>query len=71
MEQVENATREGYLKTDREFVALGVRDGSCVVTLAVTPTHLVAANAGDSRAVLAVSSSAPPEKGGAGGGHAL
>ena len=55
VEQLTDATRQGYLKTDSDFVALGVRDGACVVTVAVTPGHLVAANAGDSRAVLAVS----------------
>jgi hypothetical protein len=29
---LEEATRQAYLKTDSDFVALGVRDGACVVT---------------------------------------
>jgi hypothetical protein len=29
---LKNATRQAYLKTDEEFIGLGMRDGSCVVT---------------------------------------
>lgn len=32
VELLENATRQAYLKTDDEFIGLGMRDGSCVVT---------------------------------------
>eukprot|EP00960_Hanusia_phi_P018388 542250-Hanusia_phi.AAC.1 len=63
--QVQSAIRQAYIKTDEDFNSLGVRDGCCVVTVAVSPSHLIAANAGDSRAVLALKATEEEEMGGA------
>uniref|UniRef100_A0A0C3TB71 PPM-type phosphatase domain-containing protein n=1 Tax=Guillardia theta (strain CCMP2712) TaxID=905079 RepID=A0A0C3TB71_GUITC len=52
--EVQSAIQQAYVKTDQDFISLGVRDGCCVVTVAVSPSFIIAANAGDSRAVLAV-----------------
>lgn len=49
---LEEAVKQGYLKTDSEFLEQEVRSGSCCVTALITKGDLVVSNAGDCRAVL-------------------
>ncbi|XVF46235.1 hypothetical protein PTKIN_Ptkin03bG0011000 [Pterospermum kingtungense] len=49
---VEEAVKEGYLKTDAEFLKEDVAGGTCCVTALIQTGNLVVSNAGDCRAVL-------------------
>ncbi|KAJ8543597.1 hypothetical protein K7X08_006120 [Anisodus acutangulus] len=51
-EKIETAVRNGYLKTDTEFLNQEVRGGSCCVTALIQKGNLVVSNAGDCRAVV-------------------
>ncbi|KAJ7948970.1 putative Phosphatase 2C family protein [Quillaja saponaria] len=48
----EEALRNGYLKTDEEFLKLGVGSGACCVTALIEGHEIVVSNLGDCRAVL-------------------
>ncbi|KAB1203125.1 putative protein phosphatase 2C 14 [Morella rubra] len=48
----EEAVKAGYLKTDREFLKLGVGSGACCVTALIEGQEVVISNLGDCRAVL-------------------
>ncbi|KAK8959692.1 putative protein phosphatase 2C 25 [Platanthera guangdongensis] len=56
--RVEEAVRNGYLRTDAEFLKQNLRGGTCCVTALVTKGDLIVSNAGDCRAVMSVSGSA-------------
>lgn len=56
--EVEEAVRNGYLKTDVEFLKEDVGGGTCCVTAFVKKGELIVSNAGDCRAVLSVSGTA-------------
>ncbi|KAF8086118.1 hypothetical protein N665_0634s0004 [Sinapis alba] len=49
---IERAIREGYLKTDEEFLKEGSRGGACCVTALISNGELAVSNAGDCRAVV-------------------
>ncbi|XP_019188724.1 PREDICTED: probable protein phosphatase 2C 25 [Ipomoea nil] len=51
-EEIKEAVKHGYLKTDSEFLEQDVRGGSCCVTALIRNGNLVVSNAGDCRAVL-------------------
>ncbi|GAB2263213.1 hypothetical protein Droror1_Dr00004210 [Drosera rotundifolia] len=51
-DDVEEAVRQGYLKTDSDFLKEDSRGGSCCVTALIRDGNLVVSNAGDCRAVL-------------------
>ncbi|XP_047317634.1 probable protein phosphatase 2C 25 [Impatiens glandulifera] len=51
-EEVKAGIRQGYLKTDSEFLKEGSRGGSCCVTAIIRNGNLAVSNAGDCRAVL-------------------
>ncbi|KAI0526915.1 hypothetical protein KFK09_002509 [Dendrobium nobile] len=53
--EVEEAVRNGYLKTDVEFLKEDVGGGTCCVTAFVKKGELIVSNAGDCRAVMSVS----------------
>lgn len=55
---VEGAVRNGYLKTDSEFLKEEIGSGTCCVTALVSKGDLIVSNAGDCRAVLSVSGTA-------------
>ncbi|KAK3025081.1 hypothetical protein RJ639_044960 [Escallonia herrerae] len=48
----QDAIREAYLKTDKEFLKLGVSSGACRVTALVEGKELFISNVGDCRAVI-------------------
>lgn len=48
----ENAIKEGYLKTDEEFLKQGLSSGVCCVTALIDGKEMVVSNLGDCRAVL-------------------
>lgn len=50
--QIEEAIKNGYLKTDAEFLKEDVWGGSCSVTALIRKGNLVVSNAGDCRAVV-------------------
>ncbi|XVE79826.1 hypothetical protein DITRI_Ditri14bG0087600 [Diplodiscus trichospermus] len=50
--KVNEAVKEGYLKTDAEFLKEGVSGGTCCVTALIQNGDLVVSNAGDCRAVM-------------------
>ncbi|KAL3530903.1 hypothetical protein ACH5RR_010225 [Cinchona calisaya] len=50
--QIEEAVKNGYLRTDAEFVKEDVWGGSCSVTALIRKGKLVVSNAGDCRAVV-------------------
>lgn len=50
--------KNGYLKTDAEFLKEKVRGGTCCVTALVRKGDLIVSNAGDCRAVMSVSGTA-------------
>ncbi|XP_021278898.1 probable protein phosphatase 2C 25 [Herrania umbratica] len=50
--KVEDAVKEGYLKTDAEFLKEDVTGGTCCVTALIRNGNLVVSNAGDCRAVM-------------------
>ncbi|XVF05758.1 hypothetical protein REPUB_Repub05bG0199900 [Reevesia pubescens] len=52
MTKVKEAVKEGYLKTDAEFLKEDVNGGTCCVTALIQNGNLVVSNAGDCRAVL-------------------
>lgn len=49
---IERAIREGYLKTDEEFLREGSKGGACCVTALISNGQLAVSNAGDCRAVI-------------------
>ncbi|KAH0889811.1 hypothetical protein HID58_052240 [Brassica napus] len=49
---VERAIREGYIKTDEDFLKEGSRGGACCVTAFISEGELAVSNAGDCRAVI-------------------
>ncbi|KAL9238682.1 hypothetical protein vseg_013072 [Gypsophila vaccaria] len=49
---IEEAVKQGYLKTDSEFLEGELNGGSCCVTALITKGDLVVSNAGDCRAVM-------------------
>ncbi|OMP02443.1 phosphatase 2C (PP2C)-like protein [Corchorus olitorius] len=50
--EVDEAVKEGYLKTDAEFLKEDVSGGTCCVTALIHDGKLVVSNAGDCRAVM-------------------
>ncbi|KAH6771234.1 hypothetical protein C2S52_016037 [Perilla frutescens var. hirtella] len=48
----EKAIKEGYLKTDEEFLKQGLSSGVCCVTALIEGKEMVVSNLGDCRAVL-------------------
>ncbi|KAG0453531.1 hypothetical protein HPP92_024835 [Vanilla planifolia] len=56
--KVEEAIRNGYLRTDEEFLKANLSGGTCCVTAFVRKGELIVANAGDCRAVMSVSGAA-------------
>lgn len=51
-DDIEEAVKNGYLKTDYEFLREDQRGGSCSVTALIRKGNLVVSNAGDCRAVV-------------------
>ncbi|PSS34464.1 Protein like [Actinidia chinensis var. chinensis] len=51
-EDIEEAVKDGYLTTDREFLKEDSSGGTCCVTALIHKGDLVVSNAGDCRAVL-------------------
>lgn len=51
-EDVVEALKNGYLKTDTEFLSEEFQGGSCCVTALIKNGNLVVSNAGDCRAVV-------------------
>ncbi|XP_009773249.1 putative protein phosphatase 2C 25 [Nicotiana tabacum] len=51
-DEIKEAVKNGYLKTDSEFLNQQVRGGSCCVTALIRNGNLVISNAGDCRAVV-------------------
>lgn len=51
-EATEEAVRDGYLKTDQEFLKLGLGSGACCVTALIEKNEIVISNVGDCRAIL-------------------
>ncbi|XP_068660856.1 probable protein phosphatase 2C 74 [Aristolochia californica] len=51
-DQTKMAVREGYLTTDKEFLAQGLGSGACAATLLIKGGEVMVANAGDCRVVL-------------------
>ena len=49
---LEEAVKQGYLKTDSDFLKEDSRGGSCCVTAMIRDGDLVVSNAGDCRAVV-------------------
>ncbi|KAJ0262412.1 protein phosphatase 2C 30 [Hirschfeldia incana] len=49
---IERAIKEGYIKTDEEFLKEGSRGGACCVTAVISKGELAVSNAGDCRAVI-------------------
>ncbi|KAE8711556.1 putative protein phosphatase 2C 25 [Hibiscus syriacus] len=50
--KVKEAVKEGYLKTDAEFLKEDVSGGTCCVTALIQNENLIVSNAGDCRAVM-------------------
>ncbi|KAI0519870.1 hypothetical protein KFK09_007331 [Dendrobium nobile] len=55
---IEEAVRNGYLRTDAEFLKENVKGGTCCVTAVVRNGDLIVSNAGDCRAVMSFSGAA-------------
>ncbi|KAK9734670.1 hypothetical protein RND81_04G156000 [Saponaria officinalis] len=51
-DDTEAAIKQGYLKTDSDFLEGELQGGSCCITALITKGHLVVSNAGDCRAVM-------------------
>lgn len=51
-DEIKEAVKHGYLKTDAEFLEQDLRGGSCCVTAMIRNGNLVVSNAGDCRAVV-------------------
>ncbi|GAU27687.1 hypothetical protein TSUD_126330 [Trifolium subterraneum] len=49
---IEEAVRNGYLKTDSDFLKEELNGGSCCVTTLIRNGNLIVSNAGDCRAVI-------------------
>ncbi|CAH2058649.1 unnamed protein product [Thlaspi arvense] len=49
---LERAIRDGYIKTDEDFLKEGSRGGACCVTALISKGELAVSNAGDCRAVI-------------------
>ncbi|XP_024003889.1 probable protein phosphatase 2C 30 [Eutrema salsugineum] len=49
---IERAIRDGYIKTDEDFLKQGSRGGACCVTALISEGEIVVSNAGDCRAVI-------------------
>jgi len=49
---IEEAVKNGYLKTDSDFLKEDLNGGSCCVTAFIRNGNLVMSNAGDCRAVI-------------------
>ncbi|XP_057536298.1 probable protein phosphatase 2C 25 [Amaranthus tricolor] len=49
---LEEAVKQGYLKTDSDFLEEELHGGSCCVTAVISKGDLIVSNAGDCRAVL-------------------
>lgn len=49
---IERAIRDGYIKTDEDFLKEGSRGGACCVTALISDGELTVSNAGDCRAVI-------------------
>lgn len=56
--KIEEAVRNGYLRTDVEFMNENVKGGTCCVTAFVRDGDLIVSNAGDCRAVMSFSGAA-------------
>ncbi|GMI88904.1 hypothetical protein like AT2G30020 [Hibiscus trionum] len=50
--KVKEAVKQGYLKTDAEFLKADVSGGTCCVTALIRNGNLIVSNAGDCRAVM-------------------
>lgn len=51
-QDIVEAVKHGYLRTDSEYLKEGLRGGSCCVTAMMWKGNLVVSNAGDCRAVI-------------------
>ncbi|XP_057533336.1 probable protein phosphatase 2C 2 isoform X1 [Amaranthus tricolor] len=51
-QRVEEAIREGYLNTDKDFLTQGVSSGACAASVIIRGGELYIANVGDCRVVL-------------------
>ncbi|RAL37347.1 unnamed protein product [Cuscuta campestris] len=51
-EDIKEAVKNGYLKTDTEFLEQELRGGSCCVTALIRDQNMVVSNVGDCRAVV-------------------
>ncbi|KAI9091636.1 hypothetical protein K1719_028079 [Acacia pycnantha] len=51
-DDIEEAVKHGYLKTDSDFLKKDLHGGSCCVTALIRNGNLVVSNAGDCRAVI-------------------
>ncbi|CAH9074053.1 unnamed protein product [Cuscuta epithymum] len=51
-DEIKEAVKNGYLKTDTEFLKQDLQGGSCCVTAFISNSNLVVSNAGDCRAVV-------------------
>lgn len=51
-DEMEEAVKHGYLKTDSDFLKEDLHGGSCCVTALIKNGSLVVSNAGDCRAVI-------------------
>jgi protein phosphatase 1L len=49
---IEEAVKNGYLKTDSDFLKEELNGGSCCVTTLIRNGNLIVSNAGDCRAVI-------------------
>lgn len=50
--EIEEAIRNGYMKTDAQFLSENISGGTCCVTALIRNGELFISNAGDCRAVL-------------------
>ncbi|MBA0636784.1 hypothetical protein Godav_025132, partial [Gossypium davidsonii] len=57
---VKEAVKDGYLKTDAEFLKEDVSGGTCCVTALIQNGNLIVSNAGDCRAVMSRGGVAEP-----------
>ncbi|KAE8688521.1 putative protein phosphatase 2C 25 [Hibiscus syriacus] len=58
--KVKEAVKEGYMKTDAEFLKEDVSGGTCCVTALIQNGNLIVSNAGDCRAVMSRGGVAEP-----------
>lgn len=54
------AVKQGYMKTDAQYLNQDHRGGTCCVTAIIRDSNLVVSNAGDCRAVVSVGGVATP-----------